>query len=305
MNTSSDFEISTISTDNVVDSMTSTIDDTGHRMVDSVIITLYALTAMIGIVGNSIVLRVIQTNSRLMRSYTYILVANMAIANLVTAVTIGARFGFCSQAALGSQSMSMTNGSEISCLVVHLITFGSYFVSSLTMVFVAKERFKLISRPMDDESRPTTTLITIWTLSLLMTLPFGVRRSVTVWFGHNDLIGCRTLFTTQSIGSWFYVGRRLLFMAGQFYLPILVTAIYYTLVVVKMVKRGNQQKRHTVALALAPNTTAQRQLVIANATYKMTLMLAITVIVFAITFLPINVQIIIGFVHKSRSVIDS
>lgn len=202
--------------------------------LDIFTLSFYSATFFVGVVGNLLVLRVLflqrKKDPHGSMSITNIYLASLALADLLTAITIPLQFLFCSLYLLEYFIIS-----PYVCVALKATQVLMYNVSILTMVLIAIDRYRLIHNPLQSKNKrlsPKYTFPIIYVLSILNALTCVVSMRIFDYFrSANSLIGCRILFPhvlpiSDMILRKIRVG--LLFI-GFYIIPVLITIPLYVL----------------------------------------------------------------------------
>ncbi|KAJ6644191.1 Substance-K receptor [Pseudolycoriella hygida] len=242
---------------------------------DSIILFLYVLTGIVSVIGNGFVLRIIlRDRKRRFATATYALIANMALSDLIAGVVIFAQFGFCSKASLDSNTFM-----EFMCMLVKVTQIVSYFVSTYSMAAIAYERLIVTKSPFAPGTNPKWYIAISWIVGLayIAICVFDVR--VSEFFTPNVLISCRVLFQIDSLKkSPMRTVRAVLLMVFQFIVPLAITGVMYTWLVIKL-----RQKR------IVGEPTDEKIARKERSNRNLTIMLMFTVIAFAVSWIPVHV----------------
>ncbi|ODM98581.1 putative G-protein coupled receptor 83 [Orchesella cincta] len=139
-NTTLDFNYTdTLSSDKLSNTSSSESDLTKERLQDSIYLTLYSATCIAALFGNSIVCKVVFCKSH-MRTFTNLLLANMAISDILCALMFPLGLLVC-------WDNTMLQTGHYMCIVAKVIQLLSFQVSSITMMVVAVDRFLLVHYP--------------------------------------------------------------------------------------------------------------------------------------------------------------
>ncbi|XP_012155614.1 neuropeptide FF receptor 2 [Ceratitis capitata] len=140
-----------------------------NKWIQVVFCIIYATVFALGIFGNVLVCYVVIRN-RTMQTVTNIFITNLALSDIllcVLAVPFTPLYTFMGRWIFG----------EFLC---HLVSFAqgcSIYLSTLTLTAIAVDRVFVIVFPFRPRMKLTTTifiLITIWILSIVFTLPYGL-----------------------------------------------------------------------------------------------------------------------------------
>lgn len=256
-------------------------DASSAYVQDSIILFLYVVTGIVAILGNGFVLAVIQRNrTRHFSSVTYTLIANMALSDLIAGLIIFAQFGFCSTAAL-----SCGTAMEFMCLLVKLIQIVSYYVSTYSMAAIAYERLHVMKSPFARETHPKWYIAISWIVGIMyITIcTFNVR--VSEFFTPTELISCRVLFQIEYLKkSAMRTVRAVLLMVLQFFVPLGITSVMYTWLVIQL-------RNQRIVGVPTDEKIARRE----KSNRNLTIMLMFTVIAFAVSWLPVHIWHLVMF----------
>lgn len=203
-----------------------------HMGRDVAILVLYLLTAFLAIVGNTLVCYTIRQRKHLRNCTTYKLIYWMAISDIIGGAAIPGQMFMCSTIMLdlGWVSMSL-------CALMKTMQIMSYYVSSLTMLSMAYDRYRLVCHPQARPIKAKRLLIACWTLSLVFILMNLFSMRVNEFFSPTDgIITCRVVFETR-FGTIFKRARYMFLLSTQYVLPLSLTAIFYFLVAKRIWQR--------------------------------------------------------------------
>ena len=132
-----------------------------YSVRDIWLLGLYLLTAIVAMVGNIFVCVTIYRKRRL-RSTTYVLIFNMAVSDVLGGFVIPAQWLLCSTCSLNSGPLTTS-----ACGVMKQLQVLSYYVSSLTMVAIAYDRYRLVCKPMAGRVNVACLVTLVWVLGLM------------------------------------------------------------------------------------------------------------------------------------------
>jgi hypothetical protein len=266
--------------------------ETGHVLLDIFILVLYSLTFVIGVLGNLLVVKVLllqrkKALNRLM-STTNIYLANLALSDLLSAITIPFQFLFCSYYLLEHFLIS----SHV-CVLLKSIQILTYNVSILTMVVIAIDRYRLIHNPLQSSNKrlnPKYALLIVWLLAILYALTYLLSMKVSEYFrSFHELVGCRILFpNVLPISSILFRKIRVTLLAVCFYfVPLLITVPLYILSVCTISKRSSIGQSNQIQCHGSKHRTIK--------------ILILILLVFALCWLPIHIMNINDFYFSSKN----
>ncbi|XP_031565057.1 galanin receptor type 2-like isoform X2 [Actinia tenebrosa] len=131
----------------------------------------YAVTFIVGFVGNSVGMYVVCKRNGGVKTVTNLLIANMAFADLL--VTLLSMPTSIAQMYISNRWFSGSFGT-LTCKLIYTSFFLSLAASVFTIVFISAERYVAIFFPLRGDSLKLPKLLTclIWVLAFLMTSPF-------------------------------------------------------------------------------------------------------------------------------------
>ena len=248
--------------------------------LDIFTLSFYSATFLVGVVGNLLVLRVLflQRKKDLhgSMSITNIYLASLALADLLTAITIPLQFLFCSHYLLEYFIIS-----PYVCVALKAAQVFVYNVSILTMVLIAIDRYRLIHNPLQSKHKrlsPKYTLPIIYVLSMLNALTCVFSMKIFDYFrSANTLIGCRILFP-HVLPIPDVILRRIrvgLLFIGFYIIPLLITIPLYVLSIRTIYKR--------------PRIGQSSQIQSTESKYRSIKILIIMLLIFVLSWVPFHV----------------
>lgn len=291
-----------------------------YPLVQLFFYVLYTTVFVLGVFGNVLVCYVVLRN-RAMQTVTNIFITNLALSDIllcVLAVPFTPLYTFMGRWAFGST-------------LCHLVSYAqgcSIYISTLTLTSIAIDRYFVIIYPFHPRMKLSTCIgiiVTIWVVSLLATLPYGMYMTMTM----SEVAGSdRPLLNATSVGMaspdatsaaqaymqfssadddveqsvcvceeyWPSEQYRKVFGAItttlQFVLPFIVISICYVWISVKL----NQRAR-----AKPGSKSSRREEADRDRKKRTNRMLIAMVAVFGLSWLPINlVNIFDDFNDKSK-----
>jgi len=125
---------------------------------DLILLTLYLITAIVGLFGNIIVCKVIFNKRQFKTNTTYLLIANLAISDIIGCLMILSKLLFCSHYLLQSLGYRV-------CSFMLWTQMLSYYVTTFTLTTIAFDRFKIVYYPLSPRLRPIKLIVFIWIIS--------------------------------------------------------------------------------------------------------------------------------------------
>ena len=108
---------------------------------DIFVLTLYLMTTIVALFGNSLVCRVVFKSKRLQTTVN-LLIVNMAFSDILCALTIPLQWILCTETLLEKYSHLY-----IGCAITKSIQVLSFYVSSLTFLAIAIDRYIVVFNP--------------------------------------------------------------------------------------------------------------------------------------------------------------
>jgi len=265
---------------------------TGYRFALHAVVvpTLFAIITLLGLAGNTLVIVVIVTRVR-MRTVTNILLLNLAVADLGFVLVIPP-FTAYEFVAGELPTSSWALGSTMCKLLHYLVNVTAYvtvyhtcvtsrrapaYVTVYTLVLIAVVRYMTIVHNartirLRRRSRVIAALGLIWVGMLLANAPilgaYTVRR-----VGDADLHDCDLV--DQSLGRPIFAS----FFAFAYVVPLFIIAVFSLLIMAHLAR----QRSSFVAIR---SGSRQR---------RVTRLLAVIVLVFAVFWLPIHIHLLVAF----------
>ncbi len=261
-------------------------DDNNFFVRDIFVIVLYNITMVLSLFGNSMVCKVIFFSKR-MRNNTNFLIANMAIADIICAITIFTQWFSCYKPLIESTSYG-----GILCAINKSMQFIVYYVSSLTVTAIAVDRYIIIHYPLKKLKKIRLFIAISW-LYPIVVIPFTSvsLQMFTYSFSSTNIIGCNVIDSFKEPFSSGVVRqiRVLIIIFTQYLIPLTITTILY-------VKIMNTIWRRNVGEMVE---TQRQQLKIFK--WRTIKMLMIVVVVFAVCCFPLNAMNLIVFFFEPIS----
>ncbi|CAN7939771.1 unnamed protein product, partial [Ixodes hexagonus] len=236
---------------------------------DVLVIVLYALVVLVSLFGNSLVCHVV-LRSRKMRSKTNVLIANLAVSDLLMTTL---------NVPLSATRLLLDNWpfGELLCWLAPFLQATFVYVSSFTMTWIACDRYSVIVHPLRLRRLcpGQRAICAIWALAVVLSVPHGVFNRIVAVFTYRRLVRCQVQYPTPS--AQFRQWLTLATFLTQYLVPLSLTCFVYSRVSRVLWARGTlgaltkEQK--------ASHTKAKR---------KSVKMLLLVVLCFAVCWLPLN-----------------
>lgn len=211
------------------DNQTVTKNETSYleaeKVQDVVYLSLYGTACVLAIFGNSLVCKVVLKTPN-MRNYTNVLLANMAISDILCALMFPSGLLLC------WDSFILRAGHH-ACLAGKVIQLTSFQVSSVTMTVVAVDRFMLVYFPLVRPHRIVpvyAVMVGIWSVALLIIVVTSPSLAFHRYFvPHEAYIKCQveTVFALHLISGREQRFRLVLANLVHFWIPLFVISTCY------------------------------------------------------------------------------
>ncbi|XP_056017372.1 allatostatin-A receptor-like [Ostrea edulis] len=257
-----------------------------ENLVRYLIPITFALIAVLGIVGNALVIHVfVILSKKKSQNTTNILIVSLAAADLLFLV-------FCVPFTAANYAMSYWPFGNVWCKIVNFMTHVCAYVSIWTLVLLSLDRCIAVVHPVLSKQirncRNTCLLLGItWTLILCGNVPILLQYGVLhyQWMGFDrssclNLAGLRSKIVLKVFYGCFFV--------FGYVLPLTLICVLYGFILKKMLHRSTA-------------TTHQRRSTRHRKRRVIRVVVAF-VVAFAICWLPIQVMCIVGsFTHYERT----
>ncbi|KAH9403979.1 Neuropeptide Y receptor [Tyrophagus putrescentiae] len=195
---------------------------------DLFVFILYIITFLVASVGNLIVCYVCFVKRP--KSTTFLLIANMSVSDLLSALLIPTQWFFCSTYFL--------DANERYCGSFKSLQVVSYYISTFTMALISFDRYTILKNPLSRRVQPVLSIVIIWMLSLFISSPTLVAMRVSEYFTPLKLVHCRIILRvdlkiTGLIRKW----RVLMVVVTQYVIPLTIAITFYTLCIKKILSR--------------------------------------------------------------------
>lgn len=213
---------------------TKIMDSDTPILQDIVYMCAYSLTGILALFGNVIVVYVVFRIPK-MRTFVHILLANMAVSDIICALSFFTGLLLCSDFTINN----VGNGYCVTNKAVQLLTFQ---VTSFTMTVIALDRWLSVFFPfghndvLHQNHRLAKIIIGIWVSSLVIILGTSPSLAYQRYFSSNGvLIKCEMSKVFQFFGSTTKSERIQLIIANlaHFWLPLVVITAAYGSITLK------------------------------------------------------------------------
>ncbi|XP_037907077.1 prolactin-releasing peptide receptor [Hermetia illucens] len=255
-----------------------------NEIVQIFFCVLYSTVFVLGVFGNVLVCYVVLRN-KAMQTVTNIFITNLALSDIL----------LCTLAVPFTPLYTFMGGWVFGRALCHLVPFAqgcSIYISTLTLTSIAIDRYFVIIYPFRPRMKLTTCIaiiVSIWVVSLLATLPYGLY--VKVFSNATD--GFENTYCEEDWPSEHY--RKVFGSVTtilQFVLPFIIISICYTWVSCKL----NARARLKPGSKNSKKEEADR-----DRKKRTNRMLISMVAVFGISWLPLNlVNIFNDFYARSN-----
>ncbi|ELT99672.1 hypothetical protein CAPTEDRAFT_35369, partial [Capitella teleta] len=250
----------------------------------SVIMCAYSPLVLLSLCINFVVCYVLFKNRR-MRTVTNCFTTNLSISDILLTL-LNIPFNV-----IRNTTEEWVFGHVI-CGCTNFILNVSVYASTFTMAAIALERYRVIMcplRPRISFCVASVTLVVIWLLGIIMSLPFAVFSEVVeVRFLLHDTLRCRVEYPQPQRTYERYI--ILTTFICQYVVPLLLTGVIYTHIVYKLWSRemiGQSIERQQVAHLKSRKRSIR--------------MLVVVVLLFSICWLPLNLYHILLNFHPDKN----
>lgn len=201
---------------------------------NSVYMLAYSLTGIVALLGNIIVIYVVFSLPK-MRTFVHILLANMAVSDIMCALSFFTGLILCWDSTIKSGG----NGYCVTNKAIQLLTFQ---VTSFTMIVIALDRWLSVFFPFrhneikQQNLRVVKVIVGIWVTSLAIILGTSPSLAYQRYFNPNGiLIKCEVAKVFQFFGSSMKTERIQLLIANlaHFWIPLAVLSGAYGSITLK------------------------------------------------------------------------
>lgn len=241
------------------------------------------LVIMLSLVGNIFVLYVVKSNIRL-HTVTHYLIVNLAGADLlITVVNMSVLF---KTEVTGDDEAFGGVAGQVYCVGLIVVLNVSIACSILTLTAIAVERFCSIMFPFKriiTFKLAKAMMVGIWITSFVITIPFFFHIKVEDYYG-DGVFYCvedwSPLDTTVALQVF-----QIVFFVLMYACPLILIFVLYLSIGVKLWRR--QSKAEVLSLGTSHRRT--------HMTVQVTKMLIVSVVVFALCWLPQQVALFINY----------
>ncbi|CAG9087494.1 hypothetical protein JYU34_021386 [Plutella xylostella] len=239
-----------------------------HKVVQSLFCVIYTIIFVLGIVGNVLVCYVVIRN-RAMQTVTNLFITNLALSDIL----------LCIFAVPFTPLYSFRGSWNFGSVLCHIMPFAqgcSVYISTLTLMSIAIDRFFVIIYPFKPRMKVETcisVIIMIWTFAITVTTPYAI------FMTYYDLpYGkyCEETWPSEKLRRLFGSATSIL----QFVLPFIVIAVCYTCVSFKLNDRAKAKA--------ASNKNSRKEELDKNRKRRTNQMLIAMVTIFGFSWLPLN-----------------
>ncbi|GFY78863.1 probable G-protein coupled receptor 83 [Trichonephila inaurata madagascariensis] len=241
------------------------------ELVRAVVIFFYALIVLVSFFGNSIVCKIVFSKSSI-KSATNVYIGNLSISDLMMTVI---------NIPLQLTEVLLRNWPLGSVLCKCLPFFGtmSVSVSTLTMAFIALDRYQIIAHPMKPKESLKTTIrkiLLIWIMAVILSFPYPLMSNVVRNVNNDYMTRCTIIYPPPDVQFRQIFTLIALFL--QFIAPLTVSGVTYVKISLIIWKRKcigevtlNQKQYHR------------------HSKWKTIKMLIVVLVVFVVCWLPLNI----------------
>ncbi|KAG4068843.1 hypothetical protein HA402_004991 [Bradysia odoriphaga] len=254
-----------------------------NAFVQAAFSVFYIAIFVVGIMGNVLVCYVVFRN-KAMHTVTNLFITNLALSDILLcflAVPFTPLYTFLERWIFGN-------------LLCHMVPFSqgvSVYISTLTLTSIAMDRFVVIIYPFRHRMKLSTciSLITsIWIISLMLTLPYGLYVSLNNYPESPELNYCEEDWPDEVTRKVY--GTVTVFL--QFIFPFAIMSVCYILVSIKLNDRAKSKPG---------SKTSKKEEADRDRKKRTNRMLISMVAVFGISWLPLNAVNIFNDYYETKS----
>ncbi len=254
-----------------------------NAFVQASFCVFYTAIFVIGITGNVLVCYVVCRN-KAMHTVTNLFITNLALSDILLcflAVPFTPLYTFLERWIFGN-------------LLCHMVPYAqgvSVYISTLTLTSIAMDRFVVIIYPFRHRMKLVTciSLITsIWIISLMLTLPYGLYVSLNNYAEDQEINYCEEDWPDEVTRKVY--GTVTVFL--QFIFPFAIMSVCYILVSIKLNDRAKSKPG---------SKTSKKEEADRDRKKRTNRMLISMVAVFGISWLPLNAVNIFNDYYETKS----
>lgn len=243
------------------------IDIVNYPLVRIGFCTAYAIIFLTSSIGNTMVISAVFRNKN-MHSVTNFFIANLAISDVLMAlfaVTLSPLYTFLGRWVFG----------EALCHLLPFIQAISVYISTLTLMAIAIERYYVIVHPFKPRMKISSCyicLVCMWLLAAALTTPYGLYMRV---IKYGDMHYCEEHWP-QHIKHFFTITTAII----QFIIPFTAMTFCYVVVFIRLSSRAKSR--------LCNTKCSQKEEADRDRKKKVNRMLISMVLIFACCWLPLT-----------------
>ena len=252
-------------------------------VTQALLIVAFSVLILFGATGNGLVCYVVARNAH-MRTPRNIFIINLAISDLTLCL-------FTQPFNLMKVSMSTWKMKDFMCKLIPMFAGTNVFVSTISITAIALDRFQVIVYPTKDNMKKVgaaIALISIWVISLLMASPLLIFNVVRTHTFHDIFVK----YCIENPHLQYEKGAySIASMIFQYICPIVIVTVAHARICNKLKYRMVNQQPVTTANSPFQKRKSARE---AKRKRKTNLLLMMIAVVFASSWMPLNVFNIIA-----------
>ena len=261
-------------------------DITSNDKISVMFYLLYSTIFSVGLFGNLLVCYAVFRNKS-MQTVTNLFIVNLALSDIL----------LCFFAVPFTPLYLLTFKNwifgHILCHLVPYVQSLSVYISSFTLMSIAIHRFVVIMKPFKSRIKVyvcINIITVIWIFTIFLTLPFGYYMNMNEQYDelNQTIYLCDENWTKEDMRKTFVIISPIL----QFVLPFIITLYCY----IKICKRLSQRVR-----CMSGSKSAKREEADREKTRRTNRMLMVMVLVFGLSWLPLNCHNLIQDFNDSYS----
>ncbi|RWS03281.1 putative G-protein coupled receptor 83-like protein [Dinothrombium tinctorium] len=215
-----------------------------------------------------------------MRTKTNLLIASMAVSDILAGVAIFGQWIFC------AEYMLLYGTGDYPCAIFKSLQIVTYFLSTLTMVTIGIHRYIGIFHRHLIRFNVTAAIVVTWLIAIVVVAMTAVSVKIFKYFTSKEIISCGVVleFTEPFDSKKVRKVRVAVVLLTQFLLPLILMTLIYGRIMYFVLKRqviGEQSQQRSKQLSNSKRNTI--------------MMLVTVVIVFTVCWLPVHFLHLLNF----------
>ncbi|XP_070560086.1 nociceptin receptor-like [Ptychodera flava] len=197
-------------------------------------VPLLVTICVVGLFGNVIVLMV-YSHRYLRRTNASLYISNLAVGDILALIVVAFHV-----TEFFKETWPLLWKSDWSCIILRYLRFVGFNITISTMVAIAIDRYFAICYPMKFKlsfsvRRTKVVIMVLWVIAIIAAIPTGFMfRAIYQSVGSGVTYAGKSAFACKLVmpfGDWFKDFKAIYLNIILFYLPVLITAVAYTLII--------------------------------------------------------------------------